>query len=88
MTKAATAIDGGGLLDDYRTAERAAKHFARHPELLEPYRGQWVITHEGRVIAHSPDGSAIAGRHTVADYPGSRMFYVPTREEAAAVLIL
>lgn len=76
------------LLQDFRAAEQDAEHFARHPELLEPYRGQWVITHRTRVIAHSPDGSAIARRHTVRDHPGSRMFYVPTREEAGAVLIL
>lgn len=76
------------LLQDFRAAERDAEHFARHPELLEPHRGEWVITQRGRVVAHSPDGSAIAKRHTVREFPGSRMFYVPTREEAGAVLIL
>lgn len=75
------------LLRDFRAAEHVAEHFARHPELLEPYRGHWVVTHGGRVVAHARDGSSIAKRHTVRDFPGSRMFYVPTREEAEAVLI-
>lgn len=72
----------------HRAAERDAAYFATHPELLDPYRGQWVVTHEGRVIAHSPDGSQAARSAPAEKYPGSSIFYLPTVEEIAGVRIL
>ena len=76
------------LLAVHRAAERDAEFFATHPELLEPYRGQWIVTHEGRVVAHSPDGSAAARLAPAEKYPGSSIFYLPTREELEGVFVL
>jgi hypothetical protein len=75
------------ILAVHRAAERDAAFFAEHPELLEPYRGQWVVAHEGRVIAHSPDGAGLAERAPAHKYPGSSIFYLPTREELEGVFI-
>lgn len=47
-----------------------------------------VVTHEGRVIAHSPDGSGLAKRAPADKYPGSSIFYLPIREELEGVFII
>ena len=76
------------LLAIHRAAERDAAFFAEHPELLEPYRGQWVVTYDCRVIAASPDGSEAARRAPAKDYPGSSIFYMPTLEELEGILVI
>lgn len=69
------------ILAVLRAGQRDDEMLAQNPGALEPYRGQWVVTHEGRVIAHSPDAAEAARQATAADYPGSHLRYVPTREE-------
>lgn len=88
MGKAMSAARRERILAVHRAAERDAAFFAAHPELLDPYRGQWVVTHERRVIAHSPDGSEAARLAPAEKYPGSSIFYLPTREELEGVFIL
>ncbi len=76
------------VLDAMRQSELDERWMQEHPEELEPYRGQWVVVYKQRVIAYSPDGREAARAAPAGQYPGSTMFYVPTREEADAVRIL
>ena len=76
------------LIASHRAAERDTAFFVAHPELLEPYRGEWIVTHECRVIAHSPDGSEVARLAPARDYPGSSMFYLPTHEELKGIWVI
>jgi hypothetical protein len=73
----------------FRAAERNERLMAQNPPgWLDPYRGQWVIIHEGKVIAHSPDGSGLAEAAPPDAYPGSLLERVPTREESKGVLVV
>ena len=76
------------LRDSIKQGQLDDQWLQDHPEELEPYRGQWVVVYKQRVIAHSPDGREAARAGNARDYPGSTIFYVPTREESAAVRIL
>lgn len=60
----------------------------QHPEVLERYRGEWVVIYRGRVVAHARDGRELARLADARRYPGSTLLRVPTREEADAVHIL
>ena len=75
------------MLDAMRQGEADGEWLAQHPEVLEPYRGQWVVVHKGQIVAHSPDGREAAREGNARTYPGAWLFYVPTREEAEAVRI-
>jgi hypothetical protein len=46
------------------------------------------VVYRQQVIAHSLDGREVARAAPAAQYPGSTMFRVPTREETEAVRIL
>jgi UDP-glucose 4-epimerase len=74
--------------NDARDVAHALVCALERPEALEPYRGEWVVVYKQQVLAHSPDGRAAAQAASARDYPGSTIFYVPTREEAEAVRIL
>ncbi|MBI3971459.1 MAG: hypothetical protein HY332_09240 [Chloroflexi bacterium] len=76
------------VLEAMRQSERDNRWLEEHPEALEPYRGQWVVVYQQRIIAHSPDAREAARAAPARTYPGSTLFYVPTREEAEAVRIL
>lgn len=76
------------ILAVHRVAEAERAWLAQHPEVLEPYRGQWVLVHNHRVVAHSPDGSEVARLAPARDYPGAIFEYIRTREELNAVLVL
>lgn len=76
------------LIEAIRQGEIDDRWLEAHPEALEPYRGEWVVVYQERVIAHAPDAREVARLVPAAQYPGSTMFYVPTREESAAVRIL
>jgi hypothetical protein len=56
-----------------------------HPEVLEPYRGQWVVIHNRRIVAHSPDAAEAARAAPAARYNGGLLEYVPAREATPAV---
>lgn len=71
-----------------RSGERDREWLAAHPTALDPYRGEWVVIHEGRVVAHHRDGRRLARLANARSHPGSSILYVPTREEAEAVHIL
>jgi hypothetical protein len=71
-----------------RQGEADGEWLAQHPEVLEPFRGQWVAVHGGRIVAHSLDGREVARQANTREYPGAWIFYVPTRKEAEAVRIL
>ena len=58
-----------------------------HPEAHDPFRGQWVVVHKQKVIAHSPDGREAARAAPAAQYPGALLEYVPAREKAEAIHI-
>ena len=72
----------------FRAVERNRRLMAQNPDLLEPYRGQWVVIHDGAVLAHSPDGSGLAEAAPPDKYPGALMERVPTREELKGVLVV
>ena len=76
------------MLDAMRQGEIDRQWLAEHPEVLEPYRGEWVVIHRGRVVAHSADAWEAGQRGNAQTYPGCLFFRVPTREEAEAVRIL
>jgi hypothetical protein len=88
MGKIAPGSKEERILAVLRAGERDDELLAQNPGVLEPFRGQWVVTHEGRVIASSPDGGEAARQASAADYPGSHLRYVPTRDEREAVLVL
>jgi hypothetical protein len=76
------------VIEAMRQGEADERWMEAHPEALEPYRGEWVVVYRQQVIAHSPDGREVARAAPAAQYPGSTMFRVPTREETEAVRIL
>jgi hypothetical protein len=59
-----------------------------HPEALDPYRGEWVVVHSRRIVAHFADGREAAREGNADKYPGGTLFYVPTDEEANAIRIV
>ena len=72
----------------FRAAERNRRLMEKNPpDWLEPYRGQWVVIHDGKVIAHSPDGSGLAEAAPPDKYPGSLLERIPTLEESKGVLV-
>jgi hypothetical protein len=76
-----------GMLAAMRQGEAGRAWLDEHLELLEPYRGQWVVVHGRQIVAHSPDGREVARLAPASEYPGALLEYVPTREEAAAALM-
>jgi hypothetical protein len=76
------------MVEAMRQGEIDNAWLQEHPEALEPYRGQWVVVHGRRVVAHSPDGRTAARAVDPHTHPGASIFYVPTREEAEAVRVL
>lgn len=70
-------------------AERDRELMAQNPPgWLEPYRGQWVLIHEGKVVAHSPDGSGLTHAAMRRAYPHALLERVPSREEMEGVLVV
>jgi hypothetical protein len=76
------------MLAAMRQGEIDNEWLRTHQEALEPFRGQWVVVHDRRVVAHSPDGRAAARAVDPRTHPGATIFYVPTHAEAEAVRIL
>jgi hypothetical protein len=73
----------------FRGVERNRRLMAQNSsDWLEPYRGQWVVIYDGKVIAHSPDGSGLAEAAPPDKYPGALLERIPTREESKGVLVL
>ncbi|MGH2354208.1 MAG: DUF5678 domain-containing protein [Chloroflexota bacterium] len=75
------------MLEAMRQGDMDNRWLEEHPEALEPYRGEWVVVHNKRVVAHSRDGREAARAGNVHRYPGGSLFYVPTREESEAIRI-
>jgi hypothetical protein len=73
------------MLAAMRQGEADREWLADHPDVLDPFRGQWVVVHNRRVVAHSPDGREVAAAASTSRYPGALLEYVPSREEAEAV---
>lgn len=86
MADKATISDA--TLDAMRQGEADQAWLKAHPEVLEPYRGQWVAVHKGKIVAHSPDGAEAGRQVSAGSYPGCLFFRVPTQEEASAVWVL
>lgn len=76
------------MLEAMRQGEQDRAWLAQQPDVLVPYRGQWVVVHKRQIVAHSPDGQGLARHGDARTHPGALVFYVPTREAAAAVRIL
>ena len=57
-------------------------------DLLSTYPGEWVVIHQGHVVAHGPDGAEVAKMATGEKFPYSEMLYIPTLEKQAGVRIL
>lgn len=76
------------VIEVLRLGEQDDAWLEQHPEVLDGYRGEWVVIHQGRVVAHALDGRELARLADARRYPGSTLLRVPTREEAAAVHIL
>ena len=75
------------LLAAMRQGEADDRWLQEHPEALAPYRGQWVVIHRRRVVAHSGATPDVARAAPADKYPGALLLYVPTEEEAGAVHI-
>lgn len=75
------------ILAVLRAGERDDELLAQNLRVLDPYRGQWVVTHEGKVVAHSTDGAEAARLAPAAVYLGSQLRYVPTNEERRGVFV-
>ncbi len=81
-------LDRSTALAAMRQGEADREWIEAHPEVLEPFRGQWVVVHQRQVVAHSADAWDAALRGSTDRYPGCLLIHVPTREEAAAVHVL
>jgi hypothetical protein len=75
------------LLAVMRQGEADDRWLQEHPEALAPYRGEWVVIHGRRVVAHSGQTPDVARAAPADKYPGALLLYVPTEEEARAVHI-
>lgn len=75
------------MLEAMHQGEMDRQWLEENPGVLEPYRGQWVVIHKGRIMAHSPDGREVARAAPAACYSGALLEYVPTREEAESIHI-
>jgi hypothetical protein len=75
------------MIEAMRQGERDRAWLEQHPGVLEPYRGEWVVIYEARVVAHSPDGREVARQASARLYPGSTLLYVPTLEESAGIRV-
>lgn len=75
------------VLNAMRQGQRDDRWLQEHLEVLEPYRGEWVVVHGRRVVAHSRETPDLARAAPADVYPGALLLYVPTREEARAVHI-
>ena len=73
----------------FRDIERNQRLMALNPQdWHEPYRGQWVIIYDGKVIAHSPDGEDLAEAEPPDKYPGALLHRIPSAEELKGVLVV
>jgi hypothetical protein len=75
------------VIEAMRLGQEDDRWLQEHHEVLEPYRGQWVVIHRQRVVAHSSATPDVARAAPAAKYPGALLLYVPTHEEAQAVRI-
>ena len=62
----------------------------QHPELLEPYRGEYVVIWDQQIVAHGKDPRALRAHLQEGPYASEPFlaFRVPTREETDSVLAL
>ncbi len=37
---------------------------ALRAERADPYRGEWVVIYDGKIVAHGKDPERVPGRHT------------------------
>jgi hypothetical protein len=88
MSKMAPASREAEIVAVLKTAEQERDWLAQHPEVLAPYRGQWVLVHDHRVVAHSADGLEVARLAPTSEYPGAVFEYIPTIEEREAIRVL
>lgn len=79
---------GTRTVDLMRDGARDLEWLRQHPEVLEQYRGEWVVVHNRAVVAHARDGREVTRRANARTHPGATLLYVPTREEAGAVRVL
>ena len=70
-----------------RQGEADRKWLAQHADVLASYRGDWVVVHQGRIVAHSPDGAEVARAAPAARYPGAILEYVPHRHETEGIRV-
>ncbi len=89
--------DMGGLREvDEHTRElweRAEEDWVwiiHRPELLESYRGEYVVIWNKQIIAHGADPRAVRAQTEATPYWHEPFlsFRVPTREESESILIL
>lgn len=66
--------------------ELEAHPMSYDPDLARTYRGQWVVIHRGRVVAHGKKGSELIQAGHAREL-GALVVYVPTPEEQAEVRI-
>jgi hypothetical protein len=89
VSKTMPASTRGQVAAMFRGVDRNRRLMAKNPpDWLEPYRGQWVVIYDGKVIAHSPDGSGLAEAAPPDKYPGALLHRVPTDEELRGVLVV
>jgi hypothetical protein len=73
------------VIEAMREGERAVQWLQEHPEALAPYRGEWIVIHGVRIVAHSADAAEVARAAPSERYPGGLLLYVETEEEARTV---
>lgn len=88
MSKMAPAGKQSRILAVLKKYKQERDWLAEHPEVLAPYRGQWVLVHDHRVIGHSPDGLELASMARASEYAGAVFEYIPTLEEREAIRVL
>lgn len=88
MSKTALVGKEARILAVLKKHQREWDWLAEHPEVLAPYRGQWVLVDAHRVVAHSPDGREVTKVARASEYAGAVFEYIPTLEEREAIRVL
>ena len=71
-----------------RRGRNDAQWLQGNAHVLDAFRGEWVVVHDKKVVAHARDGRVAAREGNAQRFPGATLIYVPTDQESEAVRIL
>ena len=75
------------VMETLRLGEQDDAWIEQHREALEACRGEWVVSHSGRVEAHAHDGREVVRLADARHYPVSTPVRMPALGEGDTVHI-